>query len=44
MTEMSAPGTPPSNEAVIYLVDDGDGTQTLKVKFDDGTVVNIAAN
>ena len=44
MKNMPTPGTPVDKEAVIYLVDDGDGTQTLKVKFDDGTVVNIAAN
>jgi len=44
LEEMTAPSTPPSNKAVIYLVDDGDGTQTLKIKFDDGTVVDIANN
>lgn len=44
LREMSAPSTPASNKGVLYLVDDGDGTQTLYVKFDDGTAVAIAAN
>lgn len=44
LNEMTAPGTPAANKGVLYLVDDGDGTQTLKFKFDDGTVVNLAAN
>jgi len=42
--EMTAPGTPSSNKGVLYLVDDGDGTQTLYVKFDDGTAVALGAN
>ena len=44
LNEMTAPGTPSSNKGVLYLVDDGDGTQTLYVKFDDGTAVALGAN
>jgi len=44
LPEITAPGTPAENKGTIYLVADGDGTQTLVVKFDDGTTVNLAAN
>jgi len=40
----SEPDTPNPGEAVLYLIDDGDGTHSLWIKFDNGVKVAIAGN
>jgi len=42
--ETTEPATPAANSAVLFLVDDGDGTQSLKVKFYSGFVATIAGD
>jgi len=42
-SETSAP-SPSANKAILYLTGDPEGTQTLHIKFDDGTVVPLASN
>ena len=44
LEERTTPGTPPSNTAIIYLQDFGGSQQVLRIKFDNGTVANLANN
>jgi hypothetical protein len=43
LTVGTAPATPDAGKAVLYLVADGLG-HSLSVKFDDGSVVELADN
>ena len=38
----STPGTPATGTAVLYLVDNGSGKQSLRIKWDDGVVTTLA--
>jgi len=44
ITEVAAPATPAATKAVLYIIDDGDATTSLYVKFDDGTAVRLGGN
>jgi hypothetical protein len=43
LTEQEVPATPAAGTCILYAVVDGAGT-SLSVKFDDGTVVELADN